>query len=31
MKDKTLKIERFAKEKAFEIVGATKERFGSTL
>jgi hypothetical protein len=31
MKDKTLKIEGFAKEKAFEIVGAAKERFEFTL
>jgi hypothetical protein len=31
VKHKTLKKEGFAKEKASEIVGATKERFGFTL
>jgi hypothetical protein len=31
MKDKTLEIEGFIKEKAFETIEATKEKLGSTL
>ncbi len=31
MKDKTLEIKRFVKEKAFETIGVAKERLGSTL
>jgi hypothetical protein len=31
VKDKTLETKGFAKEKAFEIIRATKEKLGSTL